>query len=142
MPVKSYKLGPGTLTLGAAPLDVSAQVRSLTVKVAEKVTRTDPIPVLSGEELAAEEDVTYEFTLAGTVIQDVSVGGLTDWSWTNKGTDQPFVFVPSTTEGRQATGTTVPVPLDFGGDVDRTKRPEAALSWRCPTEPVLGVVAP
>ena len=43
---------------------------------------------------------------------------------------------------RKVTGTVVPVPLDFGGDVDGTSRPEAAISWRFTADPVLGVVGP
>jgi len=144
MAVKSYKMGPGTLELGADPadLDVSAQVRSLTVKAAEKVERTEAIPVLSGDELAAEESTTYEWTATGTVIQDITADGLTDWSWENKGLPMAFRFIPSTAAGRECTGVLFPVPIDFGGDVDKTKRPEAAITWRIQGEPVLGTVVP
>lgn len=142
MAIKSYKLGPGSLTLGAGLLQINAQVRSMKVSASEKVTSTDPIPVLSGEELAGDEDVDYDYLLVGNVIQDIEVDGLTDWSWDNKGTPQPFEFIPSTETGRKATGTVVPVPLEFGGDVDLTKRPEAPVSWRIVGEPVLGTVVP
>jgi hypothetical protein len=144
MPVKSYVLGPGTLELGTDPtdLDVSAQVRSMLVRAAERVTRVEPIPVLSGEELAGAETVEHDFTLVGNVIQDPEVGGMVDFTWENRGLPVACRFVPSTAAGRVVTGTVVPIPLDFGGDVDRVNRPEAAITWRFTTDPDLGELAP
>lgn len=144
MPVKSYKLGPGTLELGTNPdnLDVSAQVRSMLVRAAERVTRVEPIPVLSGDELEGAETVDHDFTLVGNVIQDPTVDGMVDFTWAHKGQPVALRFIPSTTAGRVVTGTVVPVPLDFGGDVDGTTRPEAAITWRFTADPDLGVVAP
>lgn len=144
MPVKSYVLGPGTLELGTDPtdLDVSAQVRSMLVRAAERVTRVEPIPVLSGEELAGAETVEHDFTLVGNVIQDPTVGGMVDFTWENRGEPVSCRFVPSTATGRVVTGTVVPVPLDFGGDVDRVTRPEAAIAWRFTSDPDLGSLAP
>ena len=59
--VNSYKMGPGTLTLGSSPLDVSAQVTSCKVAASENVSSEDAIPVLSGDEIPGEEDVTLEW---------------------------------------------------------------------------------
>lgn len=144
MPVKSYVLGPGTLELGTTPaaMDVSAQVRSMLVRTAERVTRVEAIPVLSGEELEGTETVDHDATLVGNVIQDPTVDGMVDFTWTNRGVPVFVRFVPSTSVGREVTGTVVPVPLDFGGDVDRTTRPEAAITWRFTEFPDLGTVAP
>lgn len=144
MPVKSYKLGPGTLELGTSPtnLDVTAQVRSMLVRVTERVTRVEPIPVLSGEELEGTETVDHDATLVGNVIQDPTVGGMVDFTWTNRGLPVACRFVPSTAAGRVVTGTVVPIPLDFGGDVDGTTRPESAISWRFTAFPDLGELAP
>lgn len=140
MPVKSYVLGPGVLELGTDPtdLDVSAQVRSMVVRATERVTRVEPIPTLSGDELEGAEDVAHDFTLVGNVIQDPTVGGMVDFTWDHRGQPVALRFVPSTAVGRVCTGTVVPVPLDFGGDVDRTTRPEAAITWRFTADPVLG----
>lgn len=140
MPVKSYVLGPGTLELGEAPLNVSAQVRSMVVRVSERVTRVEAIPVLSGEELAGAEDVDHDAVLVGNVIQDLSADGMVDYTWANRGVAVPVRFVPSTAEGRECTGVVVLVPLEFGGDVDKTKRPEAPVSWRFSEFPELGTV--
>lgn len=140
MTIKSYLLGPGTLELGAAPLVVSAQMRAVTIKATEKVTKSEAIPVLSGEELDGDETVAYDWTAVLTFLQDLEADGSLDWSWENKGTEQPFTFVPSTAEGRQCTGILVPVPLDLGGTVDKTKRPESTTTWRIKGDPVLGPV--
>jgi hypothetical protein len=129
MPIKSYKMGPGVLTLGTAPLDVSCQVRAFTVKASEQVDRTDPVPVLCGEELPAEEVVSFTWQVVGTLLQDLAAAGVIDWSWTNKGTWQAFKFVPSTAEARQVTGQVRPVPLDVGGEVVKSGRPTSDLTW-------------
>lgn len=142
MPVKSYKLGPGSLELGPelTELVVSAQVRSMLVRAAERVTRVEAVPVLSGEELEGSETVDHDWTLVGNVIQDIDLGGFVDWSWVNRGLPVAFRFIPSTAKGRTCTGIVVAVPLDFGGDVDGTTRPEAAISWRITQDPALGVL--
>lgn len=127
MAVKSYKLGPGTLTLGAAPLDVSGQVRSCRVNPSENVTTTEAVPVLTGEELPAEDEVTYTSTLEVTLLQDLTAAGIVDYSWTNAGDEVPFSFVPSTVEGREVSGTVRVVPIAIGGDV-RT-RPTSDFTW-------------
>lgn len=140
MPVRSYTLGPGSLELGTDPadLDVSAQVRSMLVRATERVTRVEAIPVLSGDELEGAESVDHDWLLVGNVIQDGTEDGMVDFTWVHKGQPVAVRFVPSTSLGRVVTGTVVPVPLDFGGDVDRTSRPEAAISWRFTEDPVLG----
>lgn len=147
MPVRSVKMGPGTLELGETleALEVGAQVRAMRLKVTEQVQRTDPIPVLSGEELAAEESTSYEYTLEGTVLQDYTAeaDGMGDYAWTHKGQRVAFRFTPSTETGRTVTGVTIPVPLDFGGDVSKTAALEAPVAWRVPEEPTgLGLATP
>lgn len=136
MPVKTYNLGPGILTVGAAPLAIQAQLRNCRVEASENVTSTDAVPVLSGEERAGSERVDFTWVLAGRLFQDIDAAGVVDWSWTHKGTDQPFTFVPSTAEGRQVTGICKPVPITIGGDVTGTAAkpgdpPESDFSWRC-----------
>lgn len=134
MAVKSYKMGPGTLKLGAN--QINAQVRSCVIKCTPSVTRTDPTPVLSGESIAGTVTRTWEWTVEAVVLQDIDAGGLTDWTWTNKGTVQPLEYVPNTVKGRKVTGVTVVSPLDFGGEVGG-ERPTAPLNW-----PVGGTATP
>lgn len=139
MPIKRTKLGPGTLTLGAGALEVSAQLTGATVSAAESVSGgTDAIKVLSGEELAAEDGTpTYAFTLAGNFLQDLGdAASVVDWSWSNMGTDQPFTFTPTTAAGVSVSGTLVPVPLTIGGDeVDADMRSD--FTWRIKGTPEL-----
>lgn len=148
MTIKTYNLGPGTLTLGAGALAVQGQITNCRVSAAEAVTAGAAIPVLSGEELEASERITFNWTLAGNLLQDLDAGGVIDWSWTNKGTEQPFTFVPSTAEGRSVEGICKPVPITIGGDVTGTAAnpgdpAKADFSWRCKggvDEPVFGNV--
>lgn len=129
MPVKTYKLGPGTLKLGAAGVtDLSCQVRSMRVRCNVTTTRTDPVPVLCGESVPGTVTRTYEWTLEGAVLQDLDTGGLIEWTWTNKGTVQPFEFIPNTAKGRKCTGATVVAPLELGGELGGA-RPEAPIAW-------------
>lgn len=142
MAIKSYKLGPGTLTLstagGASVVNVEAQVRSMTVKVVEKVKAVDPIPVLSGEELEGDESVTFDYTLVGNILQDIESDGLTDWTWAHKAEVVAFDFAPTTAGGNlTCSGEVSVVPVDFGGDVDKAKRAEAAINWRIKGTPTL-----
>lgn len=134
MPIKSYKMGPGTLTIGAtgAPVDFTSQVTKCTVKWS--VDEDDAVPVLSGEELAGEE--THTATLAATLIQDLTDGGLVDYTWENKGEQQAFTFVPSSALGRAISGVVKIRPIDVGGDVK--KRPTSDIEWPCVGEPTLG----
>lgn len=120
MTILSYKLGPGTLTLGAAPLDVSAQVTAVAIEPEESVETTDAIDVLSGEQLAEEELASYKFKLTATFLQDTLVaGGLVDFTWANAGATVPFEFVPNDTLTQKVTGSLRVVPLKIGGDVKK-----------------------
>ena len=146
MAIQSYRLGPGTLTLGTGPLAVSGQITNCRVEAAETVTPGTAIPVLTGEELAASDKIEHTWTLAGTLLQDLLDAGVVDWSWTNKGTPQPFEFVPNTPLGRGVTGLTFPIPITIGGAVtgtpDKPGDPATSdFSWRCKNgvdEPVFG----
>lgn len=129
MSVKTYKLGPGTLKLGAlGATDLSFQVRSMTVKCTVNVQRTDPTPVLSGDSVPGTVTRTYQWSIEGAVLQDIDADGLTEWTWEHKGEVTDFEFVPNTAKARACTGVTIPAPLDFGGEVGGA-RPEAPINW-------------
>lgn len=149
MPIKSYKLGPGTLTLDdGTPFDLSLQVRGCKINPTENVTTTDAIKVLGVDagtgrpaELAAEDSASYTYTISGQVLQDISATGIVQWTWDHEGDTVDFTFVPSTAEGVEATGQCRIVPLVFGGD-DIDQRPSSDFEWRCPEKPALGPVVP
>lgn len=140
MPVQSYTLGPGVFTIGDGGLAVEAQLSKLKVSWSESVKAGDDLNLLDGGQLTGEESATYRATIAGSVVQDLAVGGFVAFTWANKGEEVPFTFVPNETLGRAVTGTCVPVPVEVGGDV-KTK-PSSDFTFRCIGDPVLGNAAP
>jgi len=138
MPIRTEFLGPGTLTLGAADLEVAGQIRNCRIEPSESVTTRNAIPVMSGEEIPEKNSVTVSYTLAGTLLQDWSTAGVVAFSWANEGDEVEFTFTPKT-GGPTFTGTVVMVPLTVGGDVVRTDAdgdpPAADFSWRCQGKP-------
>lgn len=138
--IESYKVGPGTLTIGTVPLDVSAQVTACRIVPEESVETVDAVDVLSGEQLAEEETASYKFKLTATFLQDVlAATGLVAYTWDHMGESVPFTFVPNSALARQITGTLRVVPLDIGGDVK--KRNTSDWSVSCIGTPTLGDVA-
>jgi len=134
MTVQAQTLGPGTFTIGSVgtPLDLTAQVTS--IKVTPSADAEDSIVTLSGETLAGER--TYSWTLGGTLVQDLTDAGMFDYTWTNKGTQVPFTFTPSTAAGRSVTGTVIVDPLELGGDVK--KKNTTDFEWVIVGDPELG----
>jgi hypothetical protein len=135
VPVKSYTVGPGVLTLGevATPMDFTSQVKS--ARVVPKVDVADNVPVLSGEELQGER--TYSYTLDATLIQDLgATEGVSEWSWTHKGETVPFTYTPSTAAGKSITGMVIVDPMELGGDAK--SKPTSDISWSCVGEPEIG----
>lgn len=123
----------------AALTDPSCQLRSGVYEVTENATTVDAVPHLCGEDLAAEEDVTYTHRFKASLTQDFSTGGFIDFSHANKGTVVWGEYVPSTALGRKVSGPFRVAPLPIGGDVK--SRPAHDLDWAMPTvEPVLGSV--
>ncbi len=136
---KATKLGPGTLIIGetATSLDMSCQLSA--AKVEWDKDKEDDTPVLCGESIAG--GVEYTAKLTGTVLLDLSPTGMVDFTWTNKGTQMPFVFVPNTVEGTQVSGDLIVDPLDVGGD-EVKKNMTVDFEWDCVGEPVFGAVVP
>jgi hypothetical protein len=129
MTVQSYKLGPGTLKFGAGlATDASCQVVSCEVVAAENVTTGDDVDLLCGEQLLGDETVTFTWTLNANLVQDIAAAGVVAWSWTNKGTEQGFEFIPNTVSARKVTGTINVVPIRIGGDAK--KKNTSDISWR------------
>jgi hypothetical protein len=133
MPVKSYKVGPGLLTFGAAGTlkDFTAQVTDCAIEWSEDVE--DSVPTLDGGELAGE--ATYSATLNATVVQDVTDGGMVEWTWTEKGKLFPFTYTPNNDEDASFSGTVRVAPLNVGGKVK--SKPTSDLEWTCIGEPVM-----
>lgn len=135
MPVTAYRVGPGELTFGSAGTlkDFTAQVTSCVVDWEENVE--DAVPTLDGGELDGEP--SYTATLSGTFVQDITTGGVIEWSWTNKGAKLPFSYTPNTAEDVSFTGVCRIRPLKAGGDV-KTK-PTSDFEFACIGEPVMAI---
>ena len=129
-------MGPGTFTLGAGtPLEVSCQVTSLSLDATENITTEDAIHVLCGETLPAQDTVDYTYALSGTFLQDLSLGGVVQYSWDHKGESVAFTYVPNTAQGTEIVGVVRCVPLRLGGDV--TTRGTSDFTWVVPEEPTI-----
>lgn len=127
--INAYKVGPGSLKLGAGPLVVSAQMLSCSVVPSEKTKETDPVPVLSGEELPGSSSASLTWRLKGKILQDLAAAGLVDYSWIHAGETIAFVYVPNTVEDRQVSGSVRVVPFIIGGDVSKTDSAQSDFDW-------------
>ena len=134
MPIKSYKIDEGTLQLGSlgTAIDATAQVEEGALNWSEDVA--DSRPTLSGEELAG--DANYTAVLALKLIQDMTDGGLVEFTWEHAGEILPFEFSPATATGRTITGNLRIKPLDVGGPVKTT--PSSDVEFQIIGMPVLG----
>lgn len=129
MAIVTQKMGPGTLKLDTSgSLDVSCQVVSCVVSCEENVETADVVDVLCGEQLAGDESITYSWTLEATMLQDTTATAFIAWSWTNKGLEKPFEFIPNTAAARKVTGTIVVTPVAIGGEAKT--RPTSDVTWR------------
>lgn len=115
MPVKSDRLGPGSLIFGATGEESqwAGQLRSCAV---EPSTDTeDPLPVLSGEELTGDDTDTAELT--GTILQSYDLDSLLLWTHEHRGKIMPFTFTPNNDSDLVVTGQCKIRRLKIGGDV-------------------------
>lgn len=129
MTVNAYKVGPGSLTLGAGPLAVAGQVTECTFTTTEKTKETDPIPVLSGEELAGSSSASTTSRLKGKMLQDLDTGGVVAYSWTNNGETVAFKYVPNTVEDKAVEGFVRMVRFNIGGTVSKTDPASSDFDW-------------
>ena len=115
MAVTAHKLGPGTLTLGDTESlrDFTSQVTN--ARWTPNIDQEDPIPVLSGDQVQDDPDITS--VLAGTFLQDYGVEALVTWCWENRGVVLPFEFKPRTDAQLTISGECQVLPVEVGGDV-------------------------
>lgn len=142
MTTQSYKYGNGKLILGAGgSLEITAQLTKCSIQAKENVETIDAIPVLDDTEIEEEEEVTFDWTISGSLLQDLAAAGVVDWSWENAGTEQPFVYVPDLPSDRGVEGVIKSVtPLTLGGEVTKPKnRPQSDFEWRVKRTPIFGV---
>ncbi|CAM4368529.1 MULTISPECIES: hypothetical protein [Corynebacterium] len=129
MAISSYIVGPGSLTFSSPAGTFSSQITSAKVTTSSK--RSDPLKVLSGEEIPGESD--YTFTLEATALQDLSKSGIVDFSWKSMGKTADFTYTPNTKEGAKVSGKCVIDPISIGGDVG--ERATSDFSFQCLGKP-------
>lgn len=130
------RFGPGTFNLGTAPgTDFSCQVQSMGLNTDKD--EDDAIIVLCGDIVPGS--VTYNFKLAGTVLQDIAyAAGLVEYTWTNMGEEVDFTFTPSTSATAAIAGKVLIDPLSIGasdgayGDVLTSD-----FEWTCTAKPTV-----
>jgi hypothetical protein len=135
MPAKVTKLGPGKLTVGSTGVqDFTCQVTA--ARVEWSADAEDDILTLCGDKVPGAR--TYSSTLSATIFNDLgSTVGVVEWSWTNKGTSQPFVFQPSTVTGvKQVTGNVMVDPISVGGD-EVGQNMTSDIEWSIVGDPAL-----
>lgn len=138
MTINSFKPINGTLSLGSGPLAVESQVLACELIPTEKVKETDPIPVLSGEELEGSSSQSVSYRLKFTVLQDLRSAGLVKFSYDNAGVEVPFVFAPTDEADHAASfsGDAIVVPIKVGGKVSKTDPAQSDCDWRIVGTPV------
>lgn len=111
----TYKLGPGTLTIGATGTEFDASCLVNNAVISMSKDEDDAVTKLCGTVVPGA--VTYTYTLSGNVDIDISdPAGLFALSQNSAGTQQTFTFTPNNDAGTEAAGTLTIDPLDFGGD--------------------------
>jgi hypothetical protein len=121
-------LGPGTLTIGAtgSEIDVSCLVNNLVIVMSKDVT--DPTTKLCGTVRAGK--TTYSYELDGNLDTDIGTdSGLFALTQTAPGSEQDFVFTPSTEAGTSAAGKVVIDPMDFGTTDDYGSNLTSDIAW-------------
>lgn len=138
MPLESYVVGPGTLQLGDTGDELALDCQITSAVVSWDVDAEDDVPLLCGE--TAPGDEIFTATLSGNLFQDLSTDGVVEWTWAHKGESVPVVFIPSTAEAKEITGTIKIRPIDVGGDAKAKARSD--FEWPFVGEPEIGAVTP
>ena len=117
------------------PLDISCQIVNCQVAWGQQ-GKDDDLVVLCGEDTVAGAK-TYTATLTGNLLQDqVDPDGVVRYSWENKGTEVPFVFVPNSADAVEVSGVVVIDLITVGSDTAGANM-DSDFTWDCVGEPVL-----
>lgn len=123
MTVNRTKTGPGKFVVGDTGDLTTFDSQVLSITLEPEVDTGDSKTVLSGEVVAG--DRTETFRLTGTLLSDFgATDSLVEYCFTNRGTEQPFKFTPSTASGKEITGTLRIEAVAIGGDVGETAEPD------------------
>jgi len=112
---ETFPLGPGVLKIGTTgtEIDVSCLVNNAVISASKD--QGDSQTKLCGTVKVPKPVYTYE--LGGNMDTDIAdAAGFFALSQTAAGTEQSFIFTPSTDAGTEAAGMLIIDPLDFGGE--------------------------
>lgn len=137
MPAKSYKVGPGTLKLGATGTETDFSCQFSDIALEPDKSSEDAIKVLCGDSIAG--DVTYTWKLKGTLVQDIEDNGISLYTLAQAGNTVPFQFLPKNGENG-FTGSVVIDPTKIGGEIGKTAT--ADFEWDVVGLPQLLAPAP
>lgn len=114
MPITESRLKNGTLTIDA----VAFATQATNVRLEPSTDEVgDPIEVLSGDEIAADDETTWALVIEA--VQDFDdVDGFVRFALDNAGSSVPFVWRPNSTSTNQFTGTVKVRPVVIGGDIN------------------------
>lgn len=129
-PIEDSRNKGGTLTVDAQPF--AKQVTSVSLEPSED-TEGDPVEVLSGDTIEADEVTSWELNLGA--IQDFDdPAGLVEFARANAGDLVPFSWRPNAT-GPTYSGTVRVRALTIGGDV--AVRLTSSKAWPVIGEPTV-----
>lgn len=120
-------LGPGSLILGSVgtQLDMSCQLTEISFEA--KADSEDSENTLCGDVIAGAR--TYEWSMTGSIFQDIAEDGVIDFTWKHQGVELPFKFVPDVADTAAVTGRVTVDPLTLGGTVKQKNKSE--FEWAC-----------
>lgn len=134
---RKTQLGPGTLVLGEVGTEIDISCQVINAMIEWDKDKDDDVTVLCGDVVAGS--TTYSATITGELFQDVDdPAGILATSWSAKGTEITFTFVPNTAAGTSAAGTLVLDPISFGGDEAKANM-TSDFTWSIVGEPVLTI---
>lgn len=122
-PTLAQKLGPGILKFGKVGSEKEFQSRTTATKYKPELTLPDRKKMLDHSTFQGEGE--WGGSISGSFFQEYSMTGLLAWCLENAGTEMPFTFTPLKGAGNmQISGTCVIMPVEVGGDPDKTNETE------------------
>lgn len=134
MAPKTTKLGPGILKIGATGTEIDVSCNLLGARIKCNVDQDDSVTYLCGD--TEPGAMNFDSELTGKIAVDVKDGdaSLFDLSWSAKGTEQAFTYVPFTGVV-SASGTLIITPLDLGADEAKATL-DSEFTWPLKGDPV------
>ena len=140
MAIARMELFHGQLTIGETGAEQTFGSQVTNVILTPSVDRDDDVYVLDGS--TAPGARTESWTIEGTLLQDfgeiTNTESLSEWTFTNRGKQMPFIFLPNNTSAKEITGELVVEATAIGGDVNT--RVDADFSFPLVGEPVVGAI--